>query len=163
MTLYHFNVFIHVMAALLWLGGMFFLAVVGAPVLRKLPSPELRAQMFTQIGRQFRWVGWIAITTLIITGLLNLEFRGMLSMSMLGSAELWRTPYGKALAWKLVSVTIMLAVQGIHDFIHGPAASASTPGTPEALRLRKQAAWMARINAILGIIVVMAAVKLARP
>ncbi|HEY0672729.1 MAG TPA: DUF4149 domain-containing protein [Longimicrobiales bacterium] len=163
MTLYHFNVFIHVMAALLWLGGMFFLAVVGAPVLRKLPSPELRAQMFTQIGRQFRWVGWIAITTLIITGLLNLRFRGMLSMSMLGSAELWRTPYGQALAWKLVSVTVMLIVQGIHDFIHGPAASASAPGTPEALRLRKQAAWMARINAILGIIVVMAAVKLARP
>ena len=31
-TLYYINVSAHLLAALLWLGGMFFLAVVGAPV-----------------------------------------------------------------------------------------------------------------------------------
>jgi uncharacterized membrane protein len=31
---YYVTVVIHVLAALFWLGGMFFLGVVGAPVLR---------------------------------------------------------------------------------------------------------------------------------
>lgn len=163
MTIYHFNVFIHVMAALIWLGGMFFLALVGAPVLRKLPSPEMRQEMFEQIGKQFRTVGWIAIAALLVTGLFNLRFRGYLSWEILGSAHFWGSAYGKTLAWKLVSVAAMLIVQGVHDFIHGPAASRAVPGSPEALRLRKQAALMARINAILGLVVVLAAVKLARP
>ena len=94
---------------------------------------------------------------------LSLTMNGYYATSLLGSADFWGSAYGRALAWKLVAVTTMLIVQAIHDFMHGPAASKATPGSPHALKLRKQAAWMARINAILGIIVVLAAVKLARP
>jgi hypothetical protein len=36
------------------------------------------------------------------------------------------------------------------------------PGSPEALVLRAQAAWAARINALAGVVVVLAAVRLAR-
>ena len=43
LSAYHLNVFVHLMAALVWLGGMFFLAVVGAPVLRGVDPPRLRA------------------------------------------------------------------------------------------------------------------------
>ena len=46
MSLYFINVTIHVFAALLWLGGMFFLAAVGAPVLRRVEPPALRAELF---------------------------------------------------------------------------------------------------------------------
>jgi putative copper export protein len=35
-TPYYINVTIHVLAAMLWLGGMFFLGAVGAPVLRTI-------------------------------------------------------------------------------------------------------------------------------
>ena len=41
--LYYINVSAHLLAALLWLGGMFFLAVVGAPVLRHI-EPAKRAR-----------------------------------------------------------------------------------------------------------------------
>ena len=51
MSWYLVNVTIHVFAALFWLGGMFFLALVGAPVLRKVEPPELRARLFQQLGR----------------------------------------------------------------------------------------------------------------
>lgn len=34
---YYLTVSIHLLAALFWLGGMFFLALVGAPALRRLP------------------------------------------------------------------------------------------------------------------------------
>ena len=162
MSWYHLNVSIHVFAALVWLGGMFFLALVGAPALRTIESPALRAQLFKVLGERFRTVGWVCIILLLITGLLNLQFRGLLS-AQLFNGSFWATSYGRALALKLLAVLFMLVLQTIHDFFHGPAASRSTPGTPEALRMRRQAAMMARVSALLGILVVLTAVRLARP
>ncbi|HSJ09906.1 MAG TPA: DUF4149 domain-containing protein [Longimicrobiales bacterium] len=160
MSWYFLNVTVHVFAALLWLGGMFFLAVVGAPVLRKVEPPELRAALFRQLGEQFRTVGWVAIAVLLVTGTLNLHFRGMLTL--LGSAQFWGTGYGIALAWKLGAVAAMLVVQTIHDFRVGPAASRLPPGSPAMLKTRRHAALLARLSAVFGIIVVVAAVRLAR-
>jgi uncharacterized membrane protein len=162
MSLYFINVTLHVFAALLWLGGMFFLAVVGAPVLRSVEPPELRAALFRRLGEKFRTVGWIAIAVLLITGTLNLHFRGMLAPEVLGSADFWSSRYGRSLAWKLGAVTAMLMVQAVHDFRVGPAAARLTPGSPEALSMRRRAALLARLSALFGIVVVIAAVRLAR-
>jgi copper resistance protein D len=162
MSLYWLNVTVHVFAALFWLGGMFFLAVVGAPVLRTVEPPALRAELFRRLGEQFRLAGWIAIAVLLVTGVVNLHFRGMLRMDVLGSGAFWATPYGTSLGWKLGAVTAMLVLQLIHDFRVGPAASRTVPGSPEAVRVRRHAAWLARGSALLGVIVVIAAVRLAR-
>lgn len=161
-TVYMLNVTLHVLAALLWLGGMFFLGAVGAPVLRKVESPQLRQQLFKELGSQFRLVGWACIVVLLVTGTLNLWFRGLLDWYVLGSAEFWGTRYGRTLAAKLVLVVLMLGIQMVHDFRHGPRASLLTPGSPEALRMRRWAMWMARVNAILGVVLVYYAVRLAR-
>jgi uncharacterized membrane protein len=161
-ALYHLNVTVHVLAALLWLGGMFFLAAVGAPVLRTVEPAELRAQLFRRLGERFRAVGWIAIAILLVTGTLNLHFRGVLRGDVVASAAFWSTPYGWWLGWKLAAVGAMLVVQVVHDFLLGPAASRLAPGTPEMLAMRRRAALLARVSALLGIIVVVAAVRLAR-
>lgn len=161
MSLYYVNVTVHVLAAVFWLGGMFFLAAVGAPVLRHV-EPKLRAELFRRLGGRFRWLGWTAIGLLVATGALNLHFRGLLRWSILGSASFWAAPYGVALAWKLGAVAGMIAVSALHDFVFGPAASRAAPGSPKALRLRQWSAWLARLNAVLAITVVIAAVRLAR-
>ncbi len=160
--LYFANVTLHVLAALLWLGGMFFLGVVGAPVLRHVQPPELRQRLFLALGTRFRAVGWWAVAVLVATGTLNLWFRGYLHWALLTSPGFWRSNFGGALAVKLVAVTTMLVVQAVHDFIDGPAAGRAVPGSAEALALRQRAAWLARINAMLGIVLVLAAVRLAR-
>ena len=162
-ALYLTVVTIHVFAALFWLGGMFFLAIVGAPALRSIEPPALRQSVFRDIGMRFRTAGWIAISILLITGVLNLYFRGWLVWDhVLGSRTFWQTPSGRSLACKLIAVTAMLIVSGIHDFILGPAAGRLTPGSPLSLAFRRHAAHLARANAVLGIIVVIAAVRLAR-
>lgn len=161
-TLYFLSVTLHVLAALFWLGGMFFLGVVGAPVLRKVEPPELRARLFEQLGRQFRGAGWAAVGVLVITGTLNLHFRGWLGPAITGDAMFWGSPYGRALAWKLVAVVVMIAISAAHDFVNGPAAGRVRPGTPEALALRRRASWMARANALVGVALVAVAVRLAR-
>lgn len=162
MSLYHLNVTIHLLAALLWLGGTFFLGVVGAPVLRKVEPPALRAALFRDIGQRFRGIGWASIGVLLVTGVGNLWFRGLLRWDLFTEAHFWATPYGTALGWKLVAVGTMLVVSFIHDFILGPAASRARAGTPEANRLRRWAALLARGNAFVGVVVVIVAVRLAR-
>jgi putative copper resistance protein D len=161
--LYYANVTLHVLAAMLWLGGMFFLGVVGAPLLRAIEPPELRQRLFQVIGERFRAVGWWAIGVLLLTGLVNLHYRGWLHWDgVLGSAQFWRTGAGHALAAKLSAVALMLAIAAVHDFIHGPRAGRAAPGSAEALAFRRRAAVLARVNAILGVLVVAAAVRLAR-
>lgn len=160
---YYVNVTIHVLAAMLWLGGMFFLGVVGAPALRAVEPAALRQRLFQELGVRFRTVGWISITILVLTGLVNLHYRGWLHWDgVLASAAFWKTTVGTALAIKLLSVTVMIVVSAVHDFVLGPLAGRIAAGSPEAIAFRRRAALLARVNALLGVIVVVAAVRLPR-
>jgi len=162
-TLYHLSVFLHVMAALVWLGGIFFLALVAAPVLRRVDPPHLRARLFRELGERFRWVGWGAIGVLLVTGGSNLHFRGLLSREFLGDPAFWSgTPYGRALGWKLFFVITMLLNQGLHDFWLGPAAGRVDPGNPKGERLRRWAGGLARANGVIALLLVYVAIRLAR-
>jgi hypothetical protein len=108
-------------------------------------------------------VGWYAITVLLVTGVFNLHFRGWLHWNgVFGSPSFWRTSVGHALAGKLTAVTLMISISGIHDFVHGPRAGRAVPGSPAAIAMRKRAASLARANAVVGVLLVLAAVRLAR-
>jgi hypothetical protein len=56
----------------------------------------------------------------------------------------------------------MLAASAAHDFVLGPAASRLDPGSLEAEKARRGAMILARVNAVLGLLVVVLAVRLAR-
>ncbi len=161
MSLYQLNITLHVLAAFLWLGGMLFLAVVGAPVLRRVQPPELRAELFQRLGAAFRLAGWIAILVLLATGVFNLYFHGWLRPALRGDPVFWSSRIGHTFAVKLGCVITMLSLSAVHDFVIGPRASRAAGG-PEALRLRRRAAWLARVTALLGVVLVYASVRLAR-
>lgn len=161
--IYLINVTVHLLAAVFWLGGMFFFGIVGAPVLRQIEPMELRQRLFTTLGLRYRALGWWAIAVLLVTGVLNLGFRGWLAWDgVLGSAAFWATGTGHALAWKLATVAAMIVVSAVHDFGLGPRAGQAAAGSPAALALRSRAAGAARVNALLGVAIVIAAVRLAR-
>ena len=159
--MYYATVTLHVFAAIFWLGGLFFLAAVGAPVLRTVEPQALRAQLFRTLGRAFRPLAWLAIAMLLVTGVANLALRGRLRPA-LEEGSFWHSPYGHALAAKLACVVLMIVLSVLHDFVIGPMASRVQPGTPEAKRLARGTAWVARANVGLGVLLVIAAVRLAR-
>jgi uncharacterized membrane protein len=64
--MYQWIVWVHILAAIIWIGGMFFLPLVLVPVLRR-QEPKLRAVLLDAVGRRFRTVGWIAIGLLLVT------------------------------------------------------------------------------------------------
>ena len=162
-SLYLAGVTLHVLAAIVWLGGLFFFALAGAPALRRVEPPALRARLFQDLGRRFRIVGWTATLVLVATGIGTLALRGFLRWEILGDPAFWGSAYGRPLAWKLASVVAILVVSALHDFVVGPRASRAAPGSPEAIRLRGQAAWLGRLNAVIALVLIAAAVRLARP
>ena len=160
---YWIAVTLHVLAALVWLGGMLFLGPVGAPVLRAIEPESLRQRLFHDLGLRFRRVGWWAIAVLVVTGIASLHYRGMLRWDgVLADAAFWRTGLGHALAAKLATVVIMVTISAVHDWVLGPTAGRAAAGSPEARRLRRRAALLARVNALVGVALVIAAVRLAR-
>ncbi len=146
----------------MWLGGILFFALVGAPVLRSVEPPSLRMQLFERLGLRFRWVGWAAIGVLLVTGVLNLHLRDLLRAELLSDSAFWRSAYGTMLALKLLAVAAMVGLSALHDFVLGPRSVAMKPGSPEAAAARRWALHMARGAALAGLIVLLAAIRLAR-
>jgi len=159
--LYYFTVSLHLLAAIVWLGGMLFFAIA-APILRRIEDEEVRAGLFDSLGRRLRLVGWICVSLLLVTGVGQLQMRGWWGATFWGRPGFWRTALGSALAWKLGLVTLMIAVQLVHDFWLGPRAGLATQGTDEARSWRRHAVQIARLNVVVGLVLVYVAVRLAR-
>ncbi len=159
--LYYLTVTTHVLAALVWLGGMIFFALV-SPILRQVEDDATRQWIFQKAGARFRTVGWICIGVLVATGVAQLHFRGWWGMAVWGSGAFWSSRLGHTLAAKLSIVLIMLVLQAVHDLVVGPRAGRVPPGGAEARKLRRQAALLARWNTIFGLVLIYFAVRLAR-
>jgi uncharacterized membrane protein len=162
--LYLASVWLHLLAVVVWLGGMLFLAVAIVPLLRQPEYQSLRFSMLNWMGVRFRWIGWICLLLLVVTGIANLAYRGY-GWGDLGSGRLWQGSFGHALGIKLVLVSIIFLLSAVHDFRVGPRATMvgqTKPGSPEALRIRKQATWIGRLNVILALLVITLGIILVR-
>lgn len=163
-TLYLASVWLHIIAAMTWIGGMLFLVAVLVPMLR---SPEMRpraAELFRAIGTRFRVVGWIALVTLVITGAFNVTARGY-RLAQIFDGEAFAGPWGHTLAAKLSLVLIIVLLSAVHDFWLGPLAVRLARNEAPAEvreRARRVASLMGRATLVLALAVVALAVTLVR-
>lgn len=158
------SVFLHVLAAMVWIGGAAFIALSLIPVMRRRPASPEGTALLHAIATRFRTVGWASLSILIITGCVNLHFRGI-GLTALLSGSAFEGPMGRALAVKLLCVAAILALSGLHDFRLGPAAAEAihrNPDSDAAKRGRRTAAWMGRIVLLFGLGVTLAAVVFVR-
>lgn len=161
---YLLSVWLHILAAGVWIGGMVFLALVLVPVTRHPEYQGVAASLVHWTGVRFRWVGWVCLVLLLLSGTFNLAYRGF------GWADVWNRqifqgPFGRPLGIKLLLVAVILLISAFHDFLIGPQATAlwqANPASPEARRLRHQASWIGRLNLLLALVVVALGVALVR-
>ena len=163
--MYELSVFLHILSAMGWVGGMLFLALVVVPVGRRLPPGE-RAALLHAVGQRFRAVGWTFVTILVITGIINVSYRGVAWGSFF-SAEFYATTFGRLLTLKLLVVAAMVALTALHDFVVGPATTRALArecpaAAPDLGRLRRRGAWLARTSLLLALVIVALAVMLVR-
>jgi putative copper resistance protein D len=162
-ALYLLSVYLHIVAAIFWLGGMLFLAVVALPAVRQLDNPAARARLLMVVGRRFRNYGWLAIGVLLITGVGNTL--GRWGLGVLGSGAFWSSATGRIFTAKLVLVAGMIVLSAVHDFALGPRLTAlgrAVPADPRLAELRRQTVRLARLELGLGLAVVALAVVMVR-
>ncbi|MFQ5579999.1 MAG: DUF4149 domain-containing protein [Nitrospiria bacterium] len=140
---------IHVIAAMFWIGGMLFFVLVFIPSVREGLSDTQKTALISRVGKRFRTCGWIALGLLIGTGLLIL-YLGGLSLS----------DYGRPLWIKLSLVFLMISLSFLHDVVLGPRSIRVSQITTGPHRLQIIVRWMARFNLLVGLLVVLAAVYL---
>ena len=136
---------LHVLAAITWIGGMLFVALVLVPVTRRLEDAALRARLFHAVGLRFRAVGWIALGVLVATGLVHVERHPFLLAS-------------PRFQVKLALVVLALILSALHDFVLGPRAG--VPGADPSARVL--ASWMARVNLLVVLAIVWLGLSLFR-
>jgi uncharacterized membrane protein len=85
---------IHLMAAVLGLGGLGYLLLTLLPSLEVL-NPEQRQVLSRAVTERFRWISWSAMVLLAITGIYSVR------------CYYWEVPWGWA--WKLLTIKIVLS------------------------------------------------------
>lgn len=122
-------VWVHLLAAISWIGGTIFLSVVLVPVLKSEPFASQRALLFRTIARRFRVVVWGGIAVLLFTGPLLLHQRGI----PITDPSAWPV----VLAAKLELVTILLLLTLTHRSHHRASRLADrtdSHGEPKQVR-----------------------------
>ena len=154
-----FLVWLHVLAAVSWIGGTIFLSVVLVPVLRREPFASQRGVLIRTTALRFRSIVWGAIAMLLLTGPMLLHQRGV---SIMNPSE-WPT----ILSVKLGLVAILLLFTVTHDLIIGPRVGQILQRPVESQTSSDRAMvawspWIARSSLVLTLAVLLAAVVLVR-
>jgi len=148
-AIYTISVYVHVVAACAWVGSMLFFSTVLVPVLRRPEQAAAAGPLVRLVGLRFRTFGWACIGTLLVTGVLNLGLRGV-GLDTLTSGPFWADGFGRALAYKLTSVVVVVGLTGVHDVLSL---------RPQARRL---ASWLGRLTLVASLLVILFAVWLVR-
>lgn len=160
MNWYILSVYIHILAAMTWIGGTLFLVTVLVPVARKLQPPEARVRLLETAGRKFLRIAWGSIGVLLITGVANLAHRGISPGEVL-SKEVLDTEFGKILLIKLAMVFTTILLSVLHDFVLAPRVTRSMEAGGVS-PLRRRLIMLARLNLLLALSIVALAVMLVR-
>lgn len=137
--------FLHVLAAIVWLGGIVFMLMALRPVAAQLLEPPQRLPLMAQVMRRFFASVWLSIVILLLTGLVML-----LTVGMKNAPVGWHLMLGIGL--------LMSALFGHLYF--GPyrrlQQAVSAANWPEAGRRVGQIATLSLLNLALGVVAIAA-------
>jgi putative copper resistance protein D len=138
------SVWLHVLAAMTWLGGMVVFVAAVIPYFRRQPA-AIKTEFLDWFGRRFRLVSWTCFAVLAVTGTFNLWARGV-RLADFARPEWHATAFGQIVLLKLTLVAAAVLLTIVHE---RTAAAAS-------------ARWVGRGLLLVGLAVVAAAVLLVR-
>jgi uncharacterized membrane protein len=150
---------LHVLAAVAWIGGMLFLSVVLVPLLRREQATLEQIALFRFAARRFRIVVWLSIVVLFSTGPVLLQAR-QVSLTV-------PHDWPPLVRIKIALVTVLLFLTVAHDFFLGQRvnrirAISDMERTRFDTLLLESSTWIPRLAVIVGILVLLAAIGLAR-
>jgi len=151
---YLISVFIHIISVSFWIGGMLFIPLILVPSIKKQPN---RVLLLYKTGIKFRFYGWLSVIVLIITGFLNIYFKGL----PFTWAFFTYSSYGRLLRIKLALFVVMLLIAGVHDFYYGSKSITEMQNTNNH-KFKLMARLTGMINLLLALTIAFLGIALSR-
>ena len=158
-----FVLWIHVIAAVTWVGGNLVLAMVIVPHFRQSLPPVQRIKLLTQIGKRFEPVVWVCIAVLFFTGIVNIFFSVDITSASPISDAFMRT-----LLIKIGLFFVLIILTVLHSMIFAPRLAAAIEDLdptleelpPEIKPLRSQMSIVSSLMGVVSLLILLAAVAL---
>jgi putative copper export protein len=150
---------LHIVAAGVWLGSQAMMFVAVVPALREVPLTE-RLSALERLAARLAWLGWAALLLLVATGIDNIR--------QYAPADIFEIRYGYILVAKLAMLGVVLLTTAGHTFAVGPAlldaqrrAAAGDGGAEASLpALRAASAALSSLNLLLTLAILFCAALL---
>ena len=127
---------VHILSAMVWVGGTIALVFVGVPVVRQLEG-EARAQAMRMLGRRWRPLGWSSMAIAIFSGLWLTHLHGGFDSAALSSE------FDRTLMVKSILVALLVVGALFHDYVLGPRLQQELrTGDPRAPATRRRLIWV---------------------
>jgi uncharacterized membrane protein len=134
-------VIVHLLAAIVWVGGTIALVFVAVPPVQRLEGEE-RGLLLRELGRRWRPIGWSALGVAIATGI-ALAVRDDVFAGAPARAD-W------VFGVKAALVGLLVAGAYLHDYVLGPGlARQIRAGEPQTLR--PLLTWIGRTNLLVTV------------
>jgi len=151
---YYISVWLHILGATFWIGGMLFLPLVLLPSIK---NNHERTQLLMATGLKFRFYGYIVLALMFITGVMNMGFKGIQFS--------WRffneTHYGRLVVLKVILFLSLVLISLTHDLIAGRNFLRHMQ-KEESSKVRLIARWTGRILLLISLIMAYIGVLLSR-
>lgn len=117
---------VHILGAVIWLGGVFFVVNMLRPALAAVPEAHVRAFILGQAVNRMRRIMNPVIILQVITGSL------MTWVKLIGSGAFWEAPWGWALITKVSLATFLVGLYFVVPRLLLAAAAAQAATAPQA-------------------------------
>jgi uncharacterized membrane protein len=117
-------VIVHLLAAMVWVGGSIALIVAGVPAIRTLDG-EPRGRAMRALGERWRPLGYGSLLVLGVTGVVLAQH----------DWDEGRSPFQTVLWLKVALSVALVAASYLHNFVYGPRLQAEIrDGRPQRTR-----------------------------
>lgn len=144
------SVWLHLLGVVTWIGGLLYQAHVLGPVARRDGGAPL-----VELLRRARWVTWVAIALVVLTGFYNVTRIGPLDRALQSGAAL-------LLALKFMLVLAAVAVAGQRDFAQVPRLARAVAARENPRPALSAIAWMDRIVLLLAVVIIYLGLAVSR-
>ncbi len=145
---------LHLLATVVWIGGLLFQSLFLLPALRNNREPGLAVALNERLRSRFQPIAWLSLAVLIGTGLIQMSahpaYDGFLAIE-----GLW----AQAILAKHIAVALMLIVACYQTFILYPQLTRTVliqrnnDEGQTGSRSMDREKWLLRINSLLSILV----------
>lgn len=106
--------FVHVLAAVVWVGGQLTFSLVMIPIIRRKLPESMAAGIRGTFGRLFGFFTLgLFLPVQVATGWAIAAHHGVTW------ASLWQPGYGRTLVAKIAVFALVLVISGLHGYLHG--------------------------------------------